>query len=415
MIFFGWYIVAASILLTGYHSVMFVYGLTAFMTPIANTLGWTYAQISIATSIRGLQVGALDPVAGLIVDRWPARRLMILGTIIFAAGTICVSQASNLAVFYVGFLIVGLGSAFIHNMVPMTLVARWFRKNVGKASGILYMGVAIGGLFVPLMVKAIDTWGWQDVMLYMGFGALIIGIPLSLLFRNSPEEYGLYPDGKPQDTSETLEGVRTGLTLKEATRTRTFWIVGTVGIFQITAVHALTVHTVPYLESVGMERSIAALGVTVFSLVGLFVRVGYGFLADIFIKKYIYALSNAITTLALIIFGLLGGDSIALMVLFGVVYGLGVSGAMPLRVPIIREYFGVRSFGSIYGIMSVFTVIGGVVGAPIAGWVYDTRLTYYPIWFVFAGLTAVGTILLLLLPNPSGIKLPALTEGSITD
>ena len=145
----------------------------------------------------------------------------------------------------------------------------------------------------------------------------------------------------------------------------------------------------------------AALGVTIFSLVGLVVRVGYGFLADIFVKKYIYALSNAITTAALILFGLLEGNSFALVALFGVVYGLGVSGAMPVRVPIVREYFGVRSFGVIYGILSVFTVLGGIIGAPVAGWVYDTRLSYFPVWFVFAGLTAVGTFLLLLLPRPA--------------
>ena len=65
-IFFGWYIVAASVLLTGYHSAIFVYGLTAFLTPIATTAGWTYAQISLASSLRGLEVGLLDPLCFLI-------------------------------------------------------------------------------------------------------------------------------------------------------------------------------------------------------------------------------------------------------------------------------------------------------------------------------------------------------------
>ena len=203
IIFFGWYIIAAAVLLTGYHSAIFVYGLTAFLTPIASSASWTYAQISLASSIRGLEVGILDPLAGIIVDRWPARRLMLIGTVIFVLGTICISRATNLAVFYVGFLIVGLGSSFCHNMVPMTVLARWFKKNIGKASGILYMGFAVGGLFVPLLVKAIDTYGWQDVMLYLSFGALALGVPLSLLFRNTPEQYGMLPDGKASaDVSE---------------------------------------------------------------------------------------------------------------------------------------------------------------------------------------------------------------------
>ena len=227
-------------------------------------------------------------------------------------------------------------------------------------------------------------------------------MPLSLAFRNRPEEYGLLPDGRKPDKEENSGTGDFGHSLKEAFRTKTFWILGVVGTFQITAVHAVTVHTMPYLTSLGMDRPTAAVSVTIISVIGLFIRVVYGILADKFPKKYIYAFSNAITTVALLLFGYLDGNSFAMMALFSVVYGLGVSGAMLLRVPITREYFGVKSFGAIYGMLSVFTVIGGVTGAPLAGWVYDTRDVYFPIWFIFAGLTAVATFLLLLLPSSSG-------------
>jgi MFS family permease len=398
-LFFGWFIVAAAVILTGYNSAMFVYGLTAFMAPIAATSGWNYTQISLATSIRGLQIGALDPIAGIVVDRWPARRLMLLTTIIFAAGTIVISRSHNLAVFYTGFLLAGLGSSFCHNMVPMTVIARWFRKNIGKATGILYSGFSLGGLFVPLIVRAIDTYGWQDVMMYMAFGALILGLPLSLLFRNRPEDHGLLPDGEVSTGATITNTGSFGMTLREVIRTRSFWIIGIAGTLQITAVHAVTVHAVPSLSSAGYDRNIAAIGVTIFSLTGIPMRIIYGVLADTYDKKYVYALSNGITTLALVIFGLLEGSSFAMMALFGVIYGLGVSGAMCVRVPITRDYFGIRSFGVIYGMLSIFTVIGGIAGAPIAAWVYDSSGTYFPIWFIYAGLTAIGMVLLLLLPR----------------
>ena len=106
------------------------------------------------------------------------------------------------------------------------------------------------------------------------------------------------------------------------------------------------------------------------------------------------------TTVALVLFGFLNGNSFAMVALFGVIYGLGVSGAMTLRVPITREYFGISNFGSVFGTLSVFTVIGGVVGAPVAGWVYDTSASYFPIWFIFAGITLIGTLLLLVMPRP---------------
>lgn len=385
--------------MTGYNSAMFVYGLTAFMTPIAATSGWTYTQISLATSIRGLEIGALDPIAGIVVDRWPARRLMFISTIVFVAGAVIVSRSSNLAVFYTGFLFAGLGSSFCHNMVPMTVIARWFRKNIGKATGILYSGFSLGGLLVPVIVKAIDKYGWQDVMLYMAFGALVLGLPLSLMFRNKPEDHGLLPDGEVATGKTETRVSDFGLTLREVIRTRAFWIIGIVGTLQITAVHAVTVHAVPSLTSSGFDRITAAIGVTIFSLAGIPMRIIYGILADMFDKKYVYALSNGITTVSLVIFGLLDGNSFAMMALFGVIYGLGVSGAMCVRVPITREYFGVKNFGIIYGMLSIFTVIGGVAGAPIAAWVYDSSGTYFPIWYVYAGLTTAGMFLLLLLPR----------------
>ena len=400
-LYFGWFILAGSVILLSYQSVTFVYGLTAFMTPIATSFGWTYAQISLATTIRGLEVGALDPIAGMIVDRWPARRLMILGTIVYALGVLVLSQATSLLVFYLGFLLMGLGGTFCYSMVPQTVLARWFKKNIGKVSGILTMGFSIGGLFVPLIVKGIEAYGWQDLMLYLAGGVVILGLPLSFLFRNRPEDYGLLADGvvpvsaaAPPD-GDSIKG------FKQVLRMRPFWLIGIAGMFQMTAVYALTIHIVPCLTSLGIDRSTAALSVMILSAVALGVRLLYGFLADIFAKKYIFAFSNAVTTVALVMLSFLNGSSFAAMVIFSVVYAFAVAGSTAMRVPITRDYFGAKNFGTVFGWISVFVVIGSVIGAPIAGWVYDTHDTYFPIWFIFAGFTAVGTVLLLLLPLPA--------------
>jgi MFS family permease len=399
-IFYGWFIVAAAVFQTAYQSAIFVYGLTAFIGPMSADSGWSYAQISLAASIRGLQIGGLDPLAGLIVDRWPARRLMAIGFFVFAGGTVLISRATSLAALYGGFIIAGIGSSFCLTIVPTTIIARWFKRNIGKASGILALGFAVGGLAVPLVVRLVDTYGWRDVLMYLGLGLLVLGLPLSRVFRETPERYGQFPDGRPPEDSGEAGSATFGPDMREALKMPAFWLIGVAGLFQFTAVHAVTVHMVPYMESLGMARETAAIGVKILSLVGLVMRVAYGALADMFGKKYIYALSNGITAVALILLGALDGSSFAAMALFGVIYGIGVSGATPLRAPIAREYFGVRRFGAIFGLLSIFSTIGGVTGAPVAGWVFDARRTYFPIWYVYAGLTWLGTLLLLMLPKP---------------
>ncbi|MFC1949931.1 MFS transporter [Chloroflexota bacterium] len=403
-IFFGWYIVAAALLLMTLNSVLFAYGFTAFMTPIIASLGYSSAQVSLASSIRGLEAGTLDPFVGAAADRWPARRMMLIGIVIFSLGIVCISRSTSLGIFYAGFLIVGLGGAIGVQLVPTTVVARWFKKNIGKVSGIIATGVAMGGIFTPLIVKAIDTFTWQNVLLYLAIGTLVVGIPLSFLFRDRPEDYGLLPDGEVQDNSGTTTtgSIDYGVGVKEALKMRAFWFIGIGSMLQMMAMHSVALHMMLYLESVGFERDTAALSVTIFSVITIVSRLLYGVLADIFIKKFVLASSMLMLAIGLVIFHFLNGSSFAMMVVFAVIYGIGAAGAMPLRTPIIREYFGVKKFGTIFGLNAVFLILGSAVGAPIVGWVYDTRGVYSPVWLILAGFAVVGMILMVIMPAPPG-------------
>ena len=394
-IFYGWVIVAAGLFLSTYNSLLFVYGFTAFMTPMTKTFGWNYTHVSFASSLRGLETGTLDPLVGAAADRWPARRLMITGLVIYALGVLLISQSTNLGMFYAGFLVVGLGGAISITMVPSTVIARWFRKNIGKASGLLAVGVALGGMFTPLIVKSIDAFTWQNTMVYLALGLLVLGIPVAFVFRNSPEEYGMRPDGEQQDESTAVAGMNTGVTVKEALKMRAFWSIGIGTMLQMLPIHAVSLHMMPYLTSLGIERENAAIAVTTFSIVTVAARLLYGVFADIYRKKYVLSVSMLVTSAGLLFFQSLDGSSFAMVVVFAVVYGIGAAGSMPLRTPIIREYFGVKKFGTIFGILALFLTVGTAAGAPFAGWIYDTRGEYYPVWLIYAGLSALGMILIL--------------------
>ncbi|MBA7492932.1 L-lactate transporter [subsurface metagenome] len=399
--FYGWYIVAAGLLLSAYNDFALCYGFTAFMAPIATTFGWSYAQISLAISIRGIQTGALSPLIGMVVDRWPARRLVFIGVIIYGLGLLCISQATNLAMFYAGFLIVGLGSSLAVFMVTQATLAKWFKRNIGKASGILAMGCGIGGASLPLLVKMIDTQGWQTSLAFLAVGIWVIGIPLSFVYRTRPEDYGLLPDGKPQDDVKgpsSAEDYDFSSGVKQALKMRAFWHLSIASTFQMVAFSAKDLHIMPYLASLGVDRSTAGVVAMLVPLVSLAARIPFGFLADIFVKRYLMAFSMGLLGIGLFLLWLIDGSSFGLMVLFAIFFGLGVGGLVPLRLPIMREYFGTKRYATISGLMGVFSMIGGVAGAPVAGWVFDTLGIYDPVWLIFAGLTTIGTISLLTMP-----------------
>jgi MFS family permease len=409
--FYGWYIVGVTFIQAAYYSAVLLYGFTAFMDPIVADLGWTYTQISLAVSLRGLEQGALNAFFGPIVDRFSARGLTLWGILAVAAGFFFLSRVTSLAMFYVSFMIIAIGGSLALSMVPQVLIARWFKRDLGKASGIYAIGLGAGGLFIPLIVKLIDAYGWRNCILFIAVGTLIIVMPFSLIFRNRPEEYGLHPDGRPPEPTESpLEEGHTSpvitsldVNVRESLKTKAFWFLGMAGMFQYLAWGAVATHIMPFLSSVGIKRSTGGMVTTAFLLVSLFVRYPFGWLGDVMDKRYVNAVCVALLSVSTASLWFIRNGSTAPLIVFIVLTGFGAAGLTPLRIPLYREYFGVRHFGSIYGIANVFPMIGGIVGAPLAGWVFDTSGSYHMIWLVLAVVNLIGI--------PGMFMMPRLTRG----
>src|SRR4030042_950769 len=139
-LYYGWWVVIACFMINLYVGGVIFFGFTAFFEPIRQELGWSYAQISFATSLRGLEMGILAPVVGFLVDRFGSRKLLFLGTITLGFGLISLSATHSLAMFYASFLLIALGGGGCTSVVTMTAVAHWFQKNVGGALGVMASG-----------------------------------------------------------------------------------------------------------------------------------------------------------------------------------------------------------------------------------------------------------------------------------
>jgi len=163
-IFFGWWIVGASVVIFFYMSGTIILGFTAFFEPIAAEMGWNYTQISLDSSLRGLETSLLAPVTGGFVDRWGPRKFILLGGLLMAAGCYFLSTIESLAMFYAAYLIIALGTCCCSYTVQMATAANWFRRKMGLASGIMSAGVGFGGLMIPILVNLIAIYGWRTTM-----------------------------------------------------------------------------------------------------------------------------------------------------------------------------------------------------------------------------------------------------------
>ncbi len=403
-IFYGWYIVIASSVFMGYNSLLYVYGFTSFINPVIDTFGWTYSQITLAMTVRSVTAGVLNPFIGALADRWPVKGLLIIGGLVMGLGYLLLSRASNLPLFYLGYVVIGLGAALAIQLVPQTTVARWFRKNLGKANGITGFSVALGGTAVPLLVIAIDSYGWQSTFLFAAIGTWILIIPLSFLFRNRPEEYGLSPDGIPVDESKELEfqlPETSGVNFREAIKTRSFWLIGFGLLVQGGGSITILAHLMPHLLNTGMDKSQASLVVMTVAIVGLAVRIPIGWLVDVVSRRNVIGFSIALTSISFLVLWTIKVDSPFLLILaFAIPFGIG-NGSIWVRAAIIREYFGTRNFGTIYGILTSFVTIGASLFPPVTGWVFDEYGHYWPAFVVLSALNLAGACLTFLIPRSS--------------
>ena len=404
-IFYGWWIVLVSFITGLYVAGAIFYSFTAFIDPLVKEFGWSYTQISLASSLRGLEMGIFAPIVGILLDRYGSRIIMLSGMIIVGLSLVLLSNMQSLAIFYVCFLMLAFGAGGCTSVVVMSVVANWFKKRVGFAMGIAVCGFGASGLIVPIVVKLIENHGWRSTFLSLGIGAWVISLPLSMVIRNRPEDYGLLPDGEVRsgnDESEVKKEPETDITIGQAFKNRSFLLIVSAEWIRMMTIGTVITHIMPYLSNIGIPRGTAGLisaGIPICSIIG---RFGFGWLGDYRDKRYMIAFGFVCISLGLLFF-LNIQHSWIIILIFLLTFAPGYGGGMSLRGAIIREYFGRASFGKMVGLTMGVSSLAGIIGPTLGGWVFDTFGSYQPLWLGFAVLNSMGIVLILMV-RPYHIK-----------
>ncbi|MBI2847735.1 MAG: MFS transporter [Chloroflexi bacterium] len=396
-IFYGWWVLIACALIQFYFGGTFFRGFTALFNPIAEEFNWSYAVISLAFSFRGFESGIITPVLGFLVDRVGSKRLLLAGSIIMGLGFVLLSRIQSLWAFYAVFLLLGTGFSFTGGVVTMAAVAQWFRKRRTLAMGILTAGFGAAGMLVPAVVWLIDLTRWQEAVLIFAAGSFLVALPLSLLVKRAPiEESQAYDDKVPHGatappvTNQTAMG-RT----REVLKTKSFWLLSLAVMFGALAGQAIMVHQIPHMVDVGITRQTAGLMAIVFSVSDMGARLLIGWLGDIFDKKLTFIIVAFIKAAGVLAFAL--SSSPAQFVPSMVLLGIGFGGLIPLRPVLQIEFFGMRSFASIQGLMMIFVTVGGILSPPFAGLMFDRFQTYRLAFIILSVVTALAIPTMMLL------------------
>ncbi|MFH1560895.1 MAG: MFS transporter [Chloroflexota bacterium] len=437
-IFYGWYVVAAAAGINVYGAGVWFYGFPIFYKVLLDEFGWSAAAGAGIISLSRLEGGLEGPIIGWLVDKFGPRRMAIIGAVIAGTGFWFMSWVHPLTIgpvhinafiffvlLYAGWMSVGYNTGFGH--ASQAAVNAWFIKKRSRAFAMFSLGAGGSGLTVFALGWIINDFGWRTAAFFAGVGIFLIVIPLSLLLRHRPEQYGLLPDGdEPSERStsdgdtprglpaapvaaseeRTREGPRMKVdwpeydfSVKETLLSMAYWMLILGLSARAVAMTSVVIHEINYLTNVRdipLVQASAALGAMVtISLVG---RLGFGILADYMDKRYVLIICTLLQAVG--IYLLANVTTMTQVWVFVVVYGISYGGAIPVTMAIVGEYFGRKNFATIRGWMQLCNIPTTVLGPVYAGWVYDTTGNYQIAFTTFIVALVVGTVFIFLARRP---------------
>jgi OFA family oxalate/formate antiporter-like MFS transporter len=272
----------------------------------------------------------------------------------------------------------------------MTAIASWFKKRTSLAMGIGAAGAAAGGLLLPLYVWLIDTLGWRSTLEIFAVGSLVICFPLAFVVREPSDEA---PQINPaRKAGEPVTETRWEV-VKEILKTRNFWLFSIAILLAGTTNSAIMAHQMPYIVSTGLTRETAGLLAVALSISNIIGRIGFGWLGDLMDKRYCFVIASIVQAGGLILFSY--ATNVAMFIPSIILVGLGLGGFMPLRAAMQMDFFGLRAFAMIQGLIVIFVTFSSIVSPPLAGWYYDVFNDYQPAWYTFAALSAAAVPVIL--------------------
>ena len=373
--FYGWRVLASMMAVRGVGGGINLYGTSLFILPIQADFGLSRGVVSTIFAV-GLMVRNLSsPITGHLIDRFGARRLLFLALLLSGGGYIALAAAANvlvLAIIFVG--MVSLGFHVLLFQAPSVIVNNWFDRRKGLAMSLLQVGAGIGGaVIVPVLGFVIITAGWRPASVLAGVALLVIGLPMVLIARDTPEEMGEAPDGVAVATSTGRPlGISQGAGFRQAVRTLHYWLIVATMLSFSSAVGAMAFHFVPIVVGKGMSEATAAGLLGTFALLSVPVIVFTGWLGDRVDRLKVTAGIMVAVAVGIVVLNV--GESAALVGLAALLMA-GTQGVYPLLWAATGDAFGRRGFGTIRGSMEGVLVVG-LSGPPIFGFMHDWQGDY---------------------------------------
>ena len=365
---------------------MALWGLPFYYDFMVQKFGWTRAQVTSGNALSRLIVGPLFGFfAGWLIDRFGPRLLMLAGILLAGTALVGLGSVSTLGLFYFFYMVNALGYVCGGPLPNQVLLSRRFQKSRGKAMGIAYLGIGLGGAVAPWVSQMLVLrLGWQMALRSVGIMVVLIAFPVAFLVKESAGQ---------KENAGTAAQPKLG----RAFLSRPFLLLVTGSMLSIAAVSGTQQNLKLFLSldlHYAQNQSARLLSlVLAFSIAG---RLLMGWLADQIPKKHVMLLIYLLIACAI---ALLFVRSSSTLYAFAVVFGIGLGGDYMIVPLITAEIFGLQGLGRLLGVILTAGSVAEGLAPWLVGHLRDSTGSYAEAFAVMSGMALLGACLAAALPK----------------
>ncbi len=405
-VFYGWYVTLACTVMMYVTVGVGYYGLSVFLRPLQQENGWSNAVVSGATGLYFAVSGVAAFFSGPFIDRHGPRRFMAAGIVLTGIGAGAVGFVHEVWQLYAAYIVMAAAFGMGASVSVSSMLSKWFITKRAKAMSISSTGVSLGGAtLVPLGTALVDRGGLHLAAPILGALVVAVALPtLYLVISPEPAAMGLRADGDDAEgTGAAAAAAKRARpagdqfkvwTRPEAARTIAFWAIIVAFALALATQTSVLIHQLSFLQDADKlgSRNAAALAVTTTTIGSIVARLVVGMFADGFDKRRMAV--GFFVTQGLAVFAYVHVSSTVAIYLVALVFGFTIGNVYMMQSLLVGDLFGLMSFGTVFGVVSLAGQVGSGVGLVFMGWLHD-RTDGYTIPFTILAVVNLAAAVVL--------------------
>ncbi|RDK08164.1 MFS transporter [Cupriavidus lacunae] len=339
-----------------------------FARPLAAEFGWgrSEASLSYAASMFGLAI--VSPVVGTMMDCFGIRRVIAVSALVFGLATACMALQNGSKALWVSLsVVVGVFGAATSVLGYLAVLPQWFDRRLGLALGIAMCGLGAGTVLMPATAQHLVTgYGWRTAYVALGIGSIVLSLLACALLR----ERGRPGAAQAREQAPAAEGVP----VRQAVRSYRLWAIWAVFVLGSSATLSLGPHLPAMFVDKGFSPADAARSASMVGVGLLIGRILTGVLIDRIHAPFVACVFFIGGAVGIYLLGVTSDYQVLLVAT--TLIGLTIGAEGDLISFLVRSYFGLRSFGALFGIAFSGYGFGAVIGPVGLGVWFDRYGSY---------------------------------------